>query len=176
MIMNERDNRSERALSVAQEMITAARTAPKTKGWDLIETCIVDGEEIKRLSDTMLNLDYRGGHYRFERDSANILNAQCIVLIGSKEKVLGLNCAHCGFSTCGEKPKIVPCAFNTIDVGIAVGSACATAADLRVDTRVMFSAGLAAQKLNYLPDTNYIMAIPISIGSKNPFFDRVPKK
>ena len=35
----------------------------------------------------------------------------------------------------------VPCAFNSIDVGIAVGSACATAADLRLDTRVMYSAG-----------------------------------
>ncbi len=38
----------------------------------------------------------------------------------------------------------VPCAINSIDVGIAIGSACATAADMRVDTRVMFSAGLAA--------------------------------
>ena len=65
--------------------------------------------------------------------------------------------------------------MNAIDVGIAVGSACATAADNRVDTRVMFSAGLAAQKLDYLPGSTLITAIPVSISSKSPFFDRVVK-
>lgn len=176
MIINERDNRIERAIAVAQQMITAARTAPKAKGWDLIETCIVTGDDINKLSEAMLNMEYRGGNYNFERDSANILSAQCIVLIGSKANNLALNCGHCGYIKCGDKPTDTPCAFNAIDVGIAVGSACATAADLRVDTRVLFSAGLAAQKLNYLPDSELIMAIPVSIASKNPFFDRVPKK
>jgi len=69
----------------------------------------------------------------------------------------------------------VPCALNTMDVGIAVGSACATAADLRVDTRVMFSAGLAAQQLGWLPECRSVLAIPVSAASKNPFFDRKPK-
>ena len=32
MIINERNNRSERLLQVANEMMTAARTAPKGKG------------------------------------------------------------------------------------------------------------------------------------------------
>ena len=51
MILNERDNRKERALDVAYKMINAARTAPKTKGADLIETAIVTGENIQELSD-----------------------------------------------------------------------------------------------------------------------------
>ena len=63
-----------------------------------------------------------------------------------------------------------------MDVGIAVGSACATAADLRVDTRVMFSAGLAAQRLQWLPQCKNVLAIPVSASSKNPFFDRKPKE
>lgn len=176
MIINERESRLERALAVAQQMMTAARTAPKAKGLDILETCIVEGDDLTKLSEAMLDMEYRGGHYNFERDSANILSAQCLVLIGSKQRVMGLNCGHCGYLKCGEKPKAVPCAFNSIDVGIAIGSACATAADLRVDTRVLFSAGLAAQKLNYLPNSELIMAIPISIASKNPFFDRIPKK
>ena len=48
---------------------------------------------------------------------------------------------------------------------------------MRVDTRVMFSAGLAAQQLNYLGEgVGSIMAIPVSATSKNPFFDRKPKE
>jgi len=50
------------------------------------------------------------------------------------------------------------------------------AADLRVDTRVMFSAGLASQLLNWLPDCKQVFAIPVSASSKNPFFDRKPKE
>ena len=66
--------------------------------------------------------------------------------------------------------------MNTIDVGIAIGSACAMAADMRVDTRVMFSAGLAAQRLDWLKGCKNVFAIPVSASSKNPFFDRKPKE
>ena len=76
---------------------------------------------------------------------------------------------------CGERTEGVPCAMNTIDVGIAVGSACATAADLRLDTRVMYSVGYAALKLGWMPGCNYIIGIPVSASSKNPFFDRKRK-
>ena len=58
-------------------------------------------------------------------------------------------------------------------VGIALGAACAKAADYRVDTRVMFSAGTAADRLHLLGDgVAQTYAIPISISSKSPFFDR----
>ena len=73
------------------------------------------------------------------------------------------------------RPAGVPCAMNTIDVGIAVGSACATASDLRLDTRVMYSAGYAAKQLGWLDGCNFIIAIPVSASSKNPFFDRKRK-
>jgi uncharacterized ferredoxin-like protein len=91
--------------------------------------------------------------------------------------VQGLNCLHCGYPTCESKPAETPCAINAVDLGIAVGSACAKAADLRVDTRVMFSAGFTAQRLGMLGgDCGCVMAIPISASSKNPFFDRKPKE
>ena len=70
----------------------------------------------------------------------------------------------------------MPCAINSVDLGIAIGSACATAADERVDTRVMFSAGLAARRLGLLGACGCVMAIPVSVDSKNPFFDRKPKE
>lgn len=84
----------------------------------------------------------------------------------------GLNCGHCGFATCGERPDGVPCAINSVDVGIALGAACSKACDYRVDTRVMFSAGLAAQRLDLLPGCKQVYGIPVSIASKSPFFDR----
>ncbi|MBR8709619.1 ferredoxin domain-containing protein [Bacteroides pyogenes] len=175
MIFNERDIRHEHVLQIARQMMTAARTAPKAKGVDIIEVAMITGDEIKKLSDKMIEMTEEHGMKFFLRDSDNILNAECIVLIGTKEQAQGLNCGHCGFATCTGRTENVPCALNSIDVGIAIGSACAMAADMRADTRVMFSAGLAAQRLNWLKDCKTVMAIPVSASSKNPFFDRKPK-
>ena len=176
MILNERDARHEHILQVARQMMTAARTAPKGKGIDIIEVALITDEEIKQLSDTMVAMVEEHGMKFFLRDADNILNAECVILIGTREQAQGLNCGHCGFTTCAGRTEGVPCAINSIDVGIAIGSACATAADMRVDTRVMFSAGLAAQRLNWLKDCKMVMAIPVSASSKNPFFDRMPNQ
>jgi uncharacterized ferredoxin-like protein len=176
MILNERDVRHEHMLNVAKQMMTAARTAPKGKGVDVIETAVVTEGDIKLLSDELIRQNGENGMMFFLRDAENILSAEAIILIGTREHLQGLNCGHCGFATCAEKPNDTPCALNTIDVGIAIGSACATASDLRVDSRVMFSAGIAAQKLNWLPGCKTVMAIPISCSSKNPFFDRKLKE
>ncbi len=172
MIQNERDIRHEHVLRVARQMMTAARTAPKGKGVDIIELALVDGNELKLLSDFMIAMVEEHGMKFFLRDAANILQTECVILIGTREQAQGLNCGHCGFDTCAGRTADVPCALNSIDVGIAVGSACATAADCRVDTRVMFSAGLAAQRLGWLGTCRQVMAIPVSASSKNPFFDR----
>lgn len=176
MIQNERDIRHEHILNVARQMMTAARTAPKGKGIDIIEVALVTGEDIEILSDKMIAMVEEHGMKFFLRDADNILGAECIVLIGTHEQAQGLNCGHCGYATCVARAEGVPCALNSIDVGIAIGSACATAADMRVDTRVMFSAGLAAQQLDWLKDCKMVMAIPVSASSKNPFFDRKPKQ
>ena len=176
MILNEREARHEQVLRIAQQMMTAARTAPKGKGVDVIEIAMVTGEDIQRMSDEMIAIHAENGFKFFLRDADNILNAECIILIGTREHAHGLNCGHCGFPTCAERPAGVPCAIVSTDVGIAIGSACATAADHRVDTRVMLSAGLAAQRLNLLEGCKQVFAIPVSASSKNPFFDRKPKE
>ena len=175
MILNERDSRHEHILHVARQMMTAARTAPKGKGIDVIEIALVTDDDIQKLSDKLIAMAEENGMKFFLRDADNILQAECIMIVGTRSLAQGLNCGHCGFPTCASRPEGVPCALNTVDVGIAVGSACATAADLRVDTRVMFSAGLAAQQLGWLKDCATVFAIPISASSKNPFFDRKPK-
>ncbi|MDR1161489.1 MAG: DUF2148 domain-containing protein [Tannerellaceae bacterium] len=174
MIRNERENRKEQVLHIARQMMTAARTAPKGKGLDIIEIGVVTDDDIRRLSDEMRVVYEEKGLKFLLRDAENILLADAVVIIGTRQQTHGLNCAHCGYATCAQKPGETPCAINSVDVGIAVGSACATAADFRVDTRVMFSAGLAAQRLGYLGEARCVMAIPISASSKNPFFDRKP--
>jgi uncharacterized ferredoxin-like protein len=114
------------------------------------------------------------------------LQAECIVAIGTRYQSLGLNCGHCGFATCAERENSqfstlnsqfqVPCSLNSIDVGIAVGSACATAADLRLDTRVMYSIGVAVEQLGWIGEGVHLtMGIAVSASSKNPFFDRPTK-
>ena len=157
-------------------MMTAARTAPKGKGVDIIEVALVTDEDIKKLSEQLISLSEEKGMKFFLRDADNILSAECVLLIGTRELAQGLNCGHCGFPTCAERSVGVPCVINSVDVGIAIGSACATAADHRVDTRVMFSAGLAAQRLDILKGCKQVFAIPVSASSKNPFFDRKPKE
>ena len=50
-------------------------------------------------------------------------------------------CGFCGFDSCASADASgARCAFNMIDLGIAVGSAAAAAADDRVDSRVLYSA------------------------------------
>ncbi len=176
MILNERDSRHKQVLAAACQMMTAARTAPKGKGIDIIEITLIEGNDLKTLSDKMIAMVEEHGMQFFLRDAENIMQAECVIIIGTHSQIQGLNCGHCGYEKCDLKPSSVPCAINTTDVGIAIGSACAMAADLRLDTRVMFSAGLAAQRLDILPGCKQVYAIAISASSKNPFFDRKPKQ
>ena len=172
MIQNERETRHQRVMTAVGQMMTAARTAPKGKGVDIIEIAAVEGSDIQTLSDKTRELGIQKGWKFFERDAENILSAEAVVLVGTRRKEQALNCGHCGFPTCGNKPQPVPCAINAVDVGIAIGSACATAADSRLDTRVMFSVGYAAQALDWLDGCEMVFAVPVSVSTKNPFFDR----
>jgi uncharacterized ferredoxin-like protein len=172
MIIDERESRRERVIEAGRRMMTAARTAPKAKGVDILECCLLTGDDIRRLSEVMLELHEETGRPVYKRDSGNILQADCVLVIATRAQMMGLNCGHCGFPSCGDKPGNVPCAFNPTDVGIAIGSAVATAADERVDTRVMFSAGMGAERMGLLPGCSQYFAIPVSASSKSPFFDR----
>lgn len=176
MIIDERESRRSYMAEAARQIMTAARTAPKGKGIDILEIITITEEEIKQLSQEMKKLSEETGLKFLLRDSDNILSADALILIGTKEQKQALNCGYCGFPTCAAKPQDAPCAINSIDVGIAIGSACAKAADLRVDSRVMFSAGWAAQRIGWLNECRQIIGIPISASSKNPFFDRKPKE
>lgn len=175
MIEKEEMFREETVLTIAKKMCLAARTAPKGKGMDLLEILIIRGEEVKRLSFKMKEIGEREDNKTFLRDSENILNSQAIVIIGTRKKTLGLKyCGLCGFPNCSEAQKAdTICVFNPGDLGIALGSAAAVAADNRIDNRIMYTVGIAASELKLLGEGVIIAyGIPLSVSGKNPFFDR----
>lgn len=108
MIQNEREIRHEYVLQAVRQMMTAARTAPKGKGIDIIEVAMVTDEDIKRLSEELVIMSGETGLKFFLRDADNILQAEAIMIAGTRQQVQGLNCAHCGFPTCVEKPEARP--------------------------------------------------------------------
>jgi uncharacterized ferredoxin-like protein len=175
-IIHEENTRTEALKDVARKMMTAARTAPKARGIDNLVIAVAEGETIKMLSDKMKEIALETGEQFFERDSNNILFSPSIVLIGTRIASINLKkCGMCGFENCDEKKQHAnhPCALNTGDLGIAIGSAVSVAADNRVDCRIMFSIGQAALRLNLLDETvKIIYGIPLSATSKSPFFDR----
>lgn len=172
MIINQRDDRHAAVIDACKAMMIAARTAPKARGVDIVECAVVADDDLARLSEAMMGLYKQTGRGVFERDSRNILHGDAVVIIGTPTREMGLNCGLCGSPTCDAKSKSVPCAFNDIDLGIAVGSAVSVAADHRLDTRVMYSAGMGALALNLLDGCKAVIAIAVSATSKNPYFDR----
>jgi uncharacterized ferredoxin-like protein len=164
---------------VASLMVTAARTAPKTRGRNNLEFLIVDGEDIEKIARRTEEIGEITKAYFFGRDANDIRRSEVVVLFGTRIKALDLPyCGWCGFRDCAEKNRHPdnPCAFNNIDLGIAVGSAVSIAADHRVDNRVMYTIGQAVRDLGYFdPEIRIILGIPLSATSKNIYFNRLGK-
>lgn len=174
MVIDSRTAEHEGAVCIAKKMCIAARTAPKTRGIDNIVTLILTDDDIKKLSDRMIEVGGEGTS--ITRDGGNILQAEAVVMIGVKKRTYGLNCAYCGFADCAAcEEKGGECIFAATDLGIAVGSAVSIAADNRVDNRVMYSAGRVYGMMNPDEDSIIWMGIPISATGKSPFFDRARK-
>jgi len=175
LLIKESDFKDKAIDHIAEDMCVAARTAPKTKGVDNIVAAIAKGGTISDLVKKMMEIrEKQGGSESFSRDAGNLSEASHIVLIGTKLGVLNIKaCGHCGYKDCESKPKEAVCAFNTIDLGIALGSALSVAMDHRADNRLMNSIGKAAVELGLLgKDVKIAMGIPLSVTGKNPFFDR----
>ena len=168
-------------IHVAEMMILAARTAPKTKGEDFIKTQIITGDKLRKLSIAMINFGQEKNKGNFDRDGANVAASSALLLIGLKDAATaGLNCGACGFASCIELEAAKPadiefkgpiCSYRLVDLGIAVGSAVKTAQMFNVDNRVMYRPGAAA-RWTKLVDWDYVLGIPLSASGKSPFFDR----
>lgn len=167
------------ALETAKRMCVAARTAPKTKGMDLIHTMIITGDDLNPVSEEAVRLSKEFDLDFFERDSINLSHSEALVLIGASYGPRGLNesCGYCGFTNCNACTKADGiCVYSPVDLGIAVGSAVNTAALDHVDNRVMFSLGRAALSLGLMDDSvKMILGIPLSVTGKSLYYDRKKK-
>ena len=179
MIYNSNDMELRTVMDTAQAMCAAARTAPKARGFDRIVTAVLTGEDKDALAAEMERMGAEMSADFFIRDGGNLRAAQAIVLIGIRESKRGLGsiCGYCHFADCTECARQGGvCVYDPVDVGIAVGSAAAVAADRRVDNRVLFSAGRAAISLGTLGEgVGQVFGIPLSVSGKSPFFDRKKK-
>lgn len=179
-ITHENTLKTQLAQEAAHRMLTAARTAPKGRGRDTIIVALADEVSMQEIVSHMHRMaDEQRAAGFFHRDADSLAASQALVLVATRIEPLRLSpCGLCGFADCNEKDQhpAHPCAFNTGDLGIAIGSAVSTASDCRVDTRIMFSVGMAVRELGLLgADAKIIYGIPVSISGKSPFFDRKPK-
>ncbi len=176
MIISDRKMEADAVLEVGRLMAAAARTSPKGKGEDTIATILLTGDEKDRVAQRMERIAAEEEIPFFKRDADNIYQVPAVLVIGTAFKPLGIpRCGDCGFDDCGDCVKRGGgrCNFNVIDLGIALGSAVSVAAMHHVDNRIMFSCAKAVLELGMLPpEIKLAYAIPLSISSKSPFFDR----
>ena len=174
MARNYKDMRDAALKDVSEFMCVSARTAPKTRGKDNLIIVTLGKAEIKKVSARMKLIAKRDNRPSCERDAKSLKDVDNVVVIGTRKEYLGLNCGFCGYPTCAElgKTKGV-CAFNAMDLGIALGSSVSLAARFHVDNRLMYSIGKAAMELGMLgKGVIQAIGVPLSATGKNPFFDR----
>jgi uncharacterized ferredoxin-like protein len=174
-------------IMVAELMSLAARTAPKGKGTDTIETAIIPKKDLRAFAARLEKIGEEKNIGFFIRDAKNIAAADACLIIGSRgDTPAGINCGGCGYPTCAglenarkkKKLSFTPyegpnCVIRMADLGIAVGSAVKTAQIHNVDNRIMYSGGVAARDMEIVPkECTVVYAIPLSATGKNIFFDR----
>ncbi|MBF0312774.1 MAG: ferredoxin [Oligoflexia bacterium] len=176
-LIHEESIRLQALKEVARKMLIAARTAPKARGVDnTVLVMIEDRATILEISEKMRHMGETYQMPAFTRDAENISETPILLLMGTRLRSVDLKkCGLCGHANCHEKNQYphIPCAFNSGDLGIAIGSAVSVAMDHRVDNRIMYTVGQAVLELGLLgSDIKIVYAIPLNAGPKNPFFDR----
>ncbi len=176
MITFDKDLERDAVLEIGRLMAVAARTSPKGKGADTIVTALLTADEKDRVAKRMEKIALEEDITFFQRDAKNIYQVPAVLVIGTSFNPLGVpHCGDCGYADCQtcKQEGEGRCNFNIIDLGIALGSAVSVAALHNVDNRIMFSCGKAVLELGMMPaDVKIAYAIPLSVTSKSPFFDR----
>lgn len=159
---------------VAEFMAIAARTAPKTKGQDNLIIVMLTKTDKHKVIKEMNRIARTKNRPSCARDARGIKDCDNIVVIGVKKKAMGLDCGFCGYPDCGSLSRTKGvCAYNSMDLGIALGSAASMAARFHADNRLMYSIGKASINCGILgKGVVQAIGIPLSATGKNPFFDR----
>ncbi|MEA2109105.1 MAG: DUF2148 domain-containing protein [Pseudomonadota bacterium] len=175
MILDAQTTELNAIMTVADLMAAAARTAPKGKGANRLISMIFTGEDKDLVAARMAEIAIEEDIAFFQRDAGNIYQCTAVLVLGTLLAPMGIPyCGYCGYEDCQAcSQNDGRCSFNIIDLGIALGSAVATAALHHIDNRIMFSFGRTALEMGLLPEgTMVAYGIPLSVSSKSPFFDR----
>lgn len=172
-------------LTAAKLMAVSARTAPKGRGLDSIKTLILhEREELEKLATAMEEVSREDSERLdfFQRNANEVRQSTAVLLIGvtgePKRLDSPLNCGACGIDCPGmAKTKKRDqgmmrgpmCHMQSIDLGIALGSAVKTASELNIDNRMMYSIGAASRRIK-LMDADFVVGIPLAAMGKNPYF------
>ena len=176
-------------------MAAAAMTAPKSGGQLLaagaptfLETAFVDDPAtLTRLAEWMRarGKERREAIWFRDADAAQALDGVLFVGLTSPYPP-NYDCGACGYATCaeflhatktqraesGELEFTGPtCTLRAVDLGVAVGSAARTAAQLCVDCRCQTRIAVAARKLDLI-HADLAVALSLSLTHKAITFDR----
>lgn len=193
--------KKENVLIVARLMVNAALTAPITGGVPGNEAEIAFGEkEIEAIAREMERLAYQEVPGKLKRpflyEAAMVRESDAVVFLGNwraHSTPLDAGCGLCGGepncsflydrvshtdglidTTDRSRKKAVKgpvCMIRSMDLGFAVGSALWIAADNFVDARAFYSVGLAGRNLDFCPNSEIVVGIPLAVMAKNPFAD-----
>lgn len=172
-------------LTAAKLMAVSVRTAPKTRGLDSVKTLVLhEREELEKLAVTMEEISREDPERLafFKRNAQDVRQSSVVLVIGvtgePKRIESPLNCGACGID-CPAMVKAKKrdqgmmrgpmCHMQSIDLGIALGSAVKTASDLNIDNRMMYSIGAAARRIK-LMDADLVIGVPLSVTGKDPYF------
>ncbi len=168
-------NLKKQIMDIAGFMAISARTAPKAKGVDNLKIKIFPKEKLKDIAGAMKETGEKTNRPEtFNRDAESIKKSSCLLVIATTFSTLDLDCGFCGFKTCDLAASAgASCAYNSGDLGIAVGSAVSTASDFNIDNRIMYTVGYTVKENNLMgKNIRMALGIPLSATCKNPFFDR----
>ncbi len=160
---------------VSKLLLMDAITAPKSIGRnDIVVDIINDNKYKEPILDKAKEIAKRSGFGFYERDAFNCENISHIIVTGYKVFYHRFNCGFCGFESCDEcENKGGMCAISITDSGIAIGSLVKLSSLFGVDNRVMLSIGQATKEVGFFKEkVGGAYGIPLSVTTKNPFFDR----
>ncbi|WP_018962853.1 ferredoxin domain-containing protein [Coprothermobacter platensis] len=154
----------------AQKMLTA----PKGLGRDSIDVMLIEDE--KTLSKILEEAkQFQEKWPFFDRDAHTLEGKKFMILLAFAEdkKPANLNCGLCKADCDAAREGKTFCVFSAMDLGIALGVAVDVFNDFGVDNRIQWTLGEACKSLGLCPEGSVAIAIPMSVSSKNIFFDRL---